>query len=136
MVLFVEQFMESVRECQQMYGRLSFLLDRLKELSKMFREITSSTGSQRNADNQLPPEVRFGIVRRARTIGRSTKRAALRQMALIDNEGIQIMLRFWIALLNQTPVAPRVADMLEMVSGRMTLDQINQRASGAPLLGQ
>ncbi|KAJ4404832.1 hypothetical protein N0V82_010415 [Gnomoniopsis sp. IMI 355080] len=134
MVFFVKDFLSSAGECQQMHGRLSSQLNRLNELPAILRDLMISP--QRRERLGLP-SVYVGmsnaIIRRTVKLGLGKERAALREIAHITHPWLQNLVRLWVVTLNQTRVARRVANALELVSGRQSIEEIDRRLSRGPV---
>lgn len=117
--------MQVARDCQEIYGPLNSQLDRLNELLAVLRNNTL-----RDRTGEIPGLGSFNSVplaRRSLRRGLSTKRAALRQLSLINNPAVKRVVKIWLSVLNANhDLRSHVADAIDISLDHKTLDEVTQ----------
>lgn len=117
------RFVQAAQDCQGTYGQLNIQLDRLNELLSVLdnRTLRERAGIVRDPEpfNAVPIATRRGA-------GLSTRRAALRQLSLINDPGLKIVVKTWLDILNanQDLQIHRLADVVDLLLDKKQLDEV------------
>lgn len=133
MNISVTRFVDAARACQGMYGQLNSQLDRLNELLAILRN--STLRDRTGGTSGLGPFEWAPLARRTMSQALRTKRAALRDLARIDDPRVKRVVRIWLGVLDaNVDLRTHVADAIDIVDGRRTLAEVNRDKQRAETL--
>lgn len=125
------RFVQVARDCQGTYGPLNIQLDRLNELLSVLGNNTL----RERADILRHPEPLNAVpIAIRRGAGPSTRRAALRQLSLINDAGLKIVVKTWLDILNANKDlrVHALADVVDLLLHRKQLDEVIRSGPNNP----